>query len=74
MLAYSLLPTPLQTPLVRQGAVWLKMEGYQHTGSVKYRMVYERVVAACIAGELTSASVLNDCTGFSGLENDEACV
>jgi cysteine synthase len=61
----SELPTPLCTPLIHQGAVWLKLEGGQITGSVKYRMVYTKVMAALAAGMIDAHTVLLEVTSGS---------
>jgi cysteine synthase len=59
------LPPPHCTPMVRSGACWLKLEGCQTTGSVKYRMVYAKVTAALAAGLLHPHSVLTEVTAGS---------
>jgi cysteine synthase len=59
------LPAPLCTPLVHQGAMWLKFEGGQITGSVKYRMVYTKVMAALAAGMIDARTVLLEVTSGS---------
>jgi cysteine synthase len=64
-LTVSDVPPPRCTPLERQGSVWLKPEGCQITGSVKYRMVYAKVTAALAAGLIHVDSVLTEVTSGS---------
>lgn len=63
--AWPGLSEPCCTPLVRHGGTWLKLEGCQTTGSVKYRMVYARVTAALAAGHITPRSMLTEVTSGS---------
>ena len=44
------LPEPVVTPLVRAGGLWVKPEGGQLTGSVKFRMVRAKLRAAFLDG------------------------
>jgi len=63
------LPPPRRTPLVRHGALWIKVESLQRTRSVKYRMVFARVREALESGALgertTLAEVSSGSTGVA---------
>jgi len=59
------LPTPLETPLVRMGRVWVKPELWQWTGSVKYRMVHAKIEAALREGVLVPGMTLIEATSGS---------
>ncbi len=58
-------PSPVVTPLLQADGVWVKAEGRQRTGSVKYRLVASRVSAALASGELTSGKTLVEATSGS---------
>jgi threonine dehydratase len=49
------------------GAVWLKLEFMQHTGSFKPRGMFNRILAAAEAGGLPSAGVITASGGNAGL-------
>lgn len=51
-LTTQLLSAPHCTPLVQHGSVWLKPESMQRSGSVKYRLVYARIIEAIAAGAM----------------------
>lgn len=59
------LPTPLETPLLRYGNVWIKPEQGQRTGSVKYRMVYGKLRKALQDGAIGSRTRLVEVTSGS---------
>lgn len=62
------LPEPVRTPLLRKAGIWVKPEGGQPGGSVKYRMVHAKVKAALEAGHLRPGTVLTEVTsGSTGL-------
>lgn len=58
-------PSPVVTPLLRAGATWVKAEGRQRTGSVKYRLVASRVRAALASGALSGGKTLVEATSGS---------
>lgn len=59
------LPTPVVTPLVRQGNAWIKPEQGQRTGSVKYRMVYAKLRKALQEREIGPRTRLVEVTSGS---------
>lgn len=59
------IPSPIETPLVRDGDFWVKLEWAQHTGSVKYRMVHSRLLAAIRSGAIGRDTVLTEVTSGS---------
>lgn len=61
----STLPPPRRTPLVRQGGLWIKVESLQRTRSVKYRMVYARVLEALESGALEEKTTLTEVSSGS---------
>lgn len=58
-------PAPLRTPLVRDGACWIKAEGCQRARSAKYRLVHSRVGGAIRSGEISHATTLVEVTSGS---------
>lgn len=58
-------PPPLATPLLPVNGVWVKAEGKQRTGSVKYRLVSSRVEAALRAGTLRPGQTLMEVSSGS---------
>ena len=60
-------PSPVRTPLLREGALWLKPEGSQLGGSVKYRMVVAKVKAAREAGAVASRILTEVTSGSTGV-------
>jgi cysteine synthase A len=52
------LPTPLVTPLLKSGDVWVKPELWQWTRSVKYRMVHAKVRQALEEGSIDGSTTL----------------
>lgn len=52
------LPPPRITPLSRSGDLFVKWEDEQPSGSVKYRLVYARVVEALERGEIRADTTL----------------
>ncbi len=61
----AVLPPPVRTPMLREGSVWVKPEGIQLGGSVKYRMVHAKLVQAIEAGRLGSETTLVEITAGS---------
>lgn len=59
------LPFPIETPLIRQDGLWIKLEGLQRAGSVKYRMVFEKVRAGLSSGEIRPGTTLVEATSGS---------
>ncbi len=59
------LPAPHRTPLVQQDSVWLKPEGIQRSGSVKYRLVYANLIEAISAGAIHPQTTLTELTAGS---------
>lgn len=49
---------PVRTPLLRDGALHIKAEARQRSGSAKYRMVRSRVLDAIRSGEITGGTTL----------------
>lgn len=58
-------PSPVVTPLLPADGVWVKTEGRQRTGSVKYRLVVSRVRAALASGALSGGATLIEATSGS---------
>jgi cysteine synthase A len=58
-------PEPLRTPLASINGVWVKLEGKQQTGSVKYRMVHAKLRAALENGRIERATTLTEVTSGS---------
>lgn len=58
-------PSPVVTPLLRADGVWVKVEGRQRTGSVKFRLVASRISAALASGELRGGKTLLEVTSGS---------
>lgn len=56
---------PIVTPLLREGGVWVKVEGAQHSGSVKYRLVYAKLKAAIALGTVAPGVALIEVTSGS---------
>ncbi|MEK7866668.1 MAG: pyridoxal-phosphate dependent enzyme [Planctomycetota bacterium] len=56
---------PVVTPLLRADGAWVKAEGRQRTGSVKYRLVASRVRAALESGALHGGRTLIEATSGS---------
>ncbi len=68
MLSFSSVQTarpPATTPLIPVDGSWLKPEGRQHSGSVKYRMVYAKLRAAIAAQHIGAGTVLTEVTSGS---------
>lgn len=59
------LPPPTPTPLIHAHGGWIKPEGLQRTGSVKYRLVYARIEQALQLGTLTEESVMVEASSGS---------
>jgi len=59
------LPSPMATPLLKSGNVWVKPEHGQRTGSVKYRMVYWKVRKALQEHEIGARTRLVEVTSGS---------
>jgi len=59
------LPPPLETPLLKCGNIWVKLEHGQRSGSVKYRMVYAKVRKAMQEGRITPRTKLVEVTSGS---------
>ncbi|GEM_PF-3588181 len=58
-------PLPVVTPLLRADGAWVKAEGRQRTGSVKYRLVAHRVREALASGTLLGGKTLVEATSGS---------
>lgn len=61
----SVLAVPRSTPLFQSERAWIKCEGAQRTGSVKYRMVYKRVQRALRQRLLRPGQALIEATAGS---------
>lgn len=61
----TLLRAPVFTPLLREGSHWIKAEGGQPSGSVKYRMVYAKLRSALESGAIDPQTVLIEVTSGS---------
>ena len=59
------LPSPIETPLLKCGSIWVKPEQRQRTGSVKYRMVHAKVTKALREGAITPRTRLVEVTSGS---------
>ncbi len=59
------IPAPFRTPLLRQGALWIKAEACQRGRSAKYRMVVAKIRRALEAGEIASGTTLVEVTSGS---------
>jgi cysteine synthase len=59
------LPVPTETPLLKCGSIWVKPEQRQRSGSVKYRMVYAKVMKALREGAITPRTRLVEVTSGS---------
>jgi len=64
-MAVSKLRSPLQTPLLKRGDVWVKPELWQWTHSVKYRMVHAKVQQALEHGRINGRTTLAEVTSGS---------
>lgn len=59
------IPAPERTPLVQMGALWIKSEATQCTGSAKYRMVASKVERAIRSGAISDGATLAEVTSGS---------
>lgn len=60
--------SPVRTPLLWDGTLWLKPEGLQPSGSVKFRMVHAKVMTArgrAIGSDTTLLEVTSGSTGVA---------
>jgi cysteine synthase A len=64
-LSPALLRPPLRTPLVPAEFGWIRPEAWQLSGSVKYRMVYDKLRRAILSGAVAPHSILTEVTSRS---------
>lgn len=59
---------PVETPLLHFGGHWIKAEGKQRYGCVKYRMVYQKLRHALSLGQINDETTLTEVSaGSTGL-------